>query len=64
MNYNIFTSRTFWSFVALFIISGTNGILGIIPDGYLPFVQLALTALGTYFHVDGVKTAYKIGSAR
>lgn len=56
MNYSLFRSRTFWSIVALFVISGTNGIMGMIPAGAIVYVQFALAALASYFHLDTAKT--------
>lgn len=55
MNYNLLKSRTFWSVVALFIISGTNGIMGMIPEGAVVYVQGALTLIASYFHLQTAK---------
>lgn len=51
---NILTNKTVWAFVALFVISGTNGVMGLIPAPYIIYVQLLVTALGAYFHIDNV----------
>ena len=45
-------SRTFWTLVALFIINGINGIHNQIPPVLVGFIDLALSALATYFHVN------------
>jgi cysteine sulfinate desulfinase/cysteine desulfurase-like protein len=50
----LLTSKTAWTFVVLFIISGTNGVMGLIPPQYIIYIQMVLTALGAYFHVDTV----------
>lgn len=56
MNYSLLRSRTFWSIVALFVISGTNGIMGMIPENSVVYVQFLLSALASYFHLDTAKT--------
>ncbi len=49
-------SRTFWTVVAMFIIGGTNGVMGLIPTGSVIYVQGALSLLATYFHVNPSQT--------
>jgi hypothetical protein len=45
-------SRTFWTLVALFIINGINGIHNQIPPALLTLVDVGMTMLATYFHVN------------
>lgn len=59
MNYNIFKSRTFWTFVAMFVIGGINAIYDVVPPSLQMVVQFGLAALGSYFHLD---TAKKFGA--
>lgn len=47
----IITSRTVWTFVALFIINGIEGVRDLIPVGLLPVIDAVLTILGIYFRV-------------
>lgn len=53
--YSWYKSKTVWTFVALFIISGTNGVMNLIPAGDVIYVQGFLTFLGAFFHVDTAK---------
>lgn len=62
--YSFWTSRTFWSTVALFVVTGTNGIQGLIPAGSEIYIQGFLSFLITYFHLQGVQTGIKIGRAQ
>jgi len=55
MDYNIFKSKTFWSAVALFVVSGTNGIMGLIPEWSVIYVQGLLTLMVSYFHLQTAK---------
>lgn len=48
-------SRTVWSVVVLFLISGVDGITTMIPAELLFPIQAILTGLATYFRVN-VKT--------
>jgi len=48
----ILKSRTVWSIVAMFIISGFDGIMGFIPAGYLPVINGALSMLAVYFKIN------------
>lgn len=38
--------------LAMFIVAGTNGISGLIPDGYLGFVEAFMTFLTMYFKLN------------
>jgi hypothetical protein len=53
---NALQSRTVWSVVALFIVSGTNGIMGLIPVDSLIYVQGFLSILVMYFKLNPSKT--------
>jgi hypothetical protein len=48
----IFKSRTFYTLAVMFIINGTGAIKGSIPAEYLQIVDLILSVLATYFHVN------------
>lgn len=45
-------SRTVWSIVILFLVSGFNGIQAILPAGSLELIQGILTLLAIYFRVN------------
>lgn len=45
----ILKSRTVWTFVALFVLNGIEGIKDQIPAGYLPLVNGIVGLLGIYF---------------
>ncbi len=45
-------SRTVWTVVVMFIIGGTNGIMGLIPAGSVIYVQGALSVLAAYFKLS------------
>lgn len=51
---NILTNKTVWAFVALFVISGTNGVMGLIPAQWVPLIDAILAVAGSYFHVTTV----------
>lgn len=57
--YSFWRSKTFWTLVVTFIITGTNGIMGLIPAWSVIYVQGLLGLLATYFHVS---TANKFGA--
>lgn len=46
------TSRTVWTVIALVIINGVPSVLNMIPEGYVPVVNLALGFLATYFRIN------------
>lgn len=56
MDYSLFRSRTFWSTVALFVVTGTNGIMGMLPANSLIYVQGVLSIMIAVFHLDTAKT--------
>lgn len=45
-------SRTVWSVVALFVVSGIDGVRDLIPVAYLPTVQSALGLMIVYFRLN------------
>lgn len=57
MNYNLLKSRTFWSFVVMFLVNGYAAISGNVPAGADVVINLVLTTLGSYFHLAGVQNA-------
>lgn len=46
------SSRTVWTVAAMFVISGTNGIMGLIPSGDIVYVQGFLSLLAVYFRLN------------
>lgn len=52
MNYSLFRSRTFWTLVLMFVVNGYAAISGHIPGNYDMIVNLVLTSLASYFHVE------------
>ena len=48
----ILKSRTFWTIVVLFLVSGVTAIKAFIPTSLQPVVDLVLSALAVYFHVN------------
>jgi hypothetical protein len=46
------SSRTVWSVIVLFLISGVDGIQQFIPADMLTPIQFALTLLAGYFRVN------------
>lgn len=54
-NYAWWRSKTFWTIAVTFIISGTNGIQGLLPAWSLIYVQGLLSLLAAYFHVAPMK---------
>ena len=45
-------SRTVWTVIVMFIISGVDGIREIIPSNALPMVEGILGLLAIYFRVN------------
>lgn len=45
-------SRTIWTVVAMFIIGGVNNVASFIPSGDMVYVNLILSGLAMYFHVN------------
>lgn len=45
-------SKTVWTIVVMFIIGGTNGIVGLIPESSVIYVQGVLSLLAMYFKVN------------
>ena len=50
--YSFLRSKTFWTIVVTFIITGTNGIEGLLPAGSVIYIQAVLSMLATYFHTS------------
>ena len=48
----IFTSRTVWTLIVLFVINGVGAIHDFIPKDLLPFIDGALGILAVYFKVN------------
>jgi len=47
----IFTSRTVWTLIVLFVVNGVSGIHDSIPVSLLPFVDGILGLLAIYFKI-------------
>lgn len=45
-------SRTVWTVIVMFVISGVEGIRDLIPAGLLPAVEGILGLLAVYFRVN------------
>lgn len=48
------SSKTVWTIVALFVVAGTHGIEGLIPQTWVPIVEACIAILSAYFHIDHV----------
>lgn len=46
------TSRTVWTVVAMVIVNGVPSVTGMLPESYLPLVNLILGGLATYFRIN------------
>ena len=62
LSYNLFSSRTFWVLVAVFLYNGYAAISGQLPPDVTVVVNLIFSVLGSYFHIDGIKTAQLNGA--
>ena len=45
-------SRTFWSVVVLFAVSGVEGVRDVVPANLLPYVQAILGMATLYFKAN------------
>lgn len=52
MTYSLLRSRTFWTIVAMFLVSGGNAISPMIPAGAELFLQAMLSLIAAYFHLQ------------
>lgn len=57
MNYSILRSRTFWSAVALFIVTGGNAIMPMLPTNASAFLGMVFLVMTSYFHLETAKTS-------
>lgn len=57
--YSIFKSRTFWTLVVAGLLPVINLFVPILPVGIQAVVELLLSVLASYFHMD---TAAKAGA--
>jgi len=48
----VFSSRTVWTIVVLFLINGVGGIREFIPEGLLPVIDAVLGLAAIYFRVS------------
>lgn len=55
-NYVLWKSKTFWTMVIIFIINGYSAISGQVPSGYDFIINIILTALASYFHLQTGKS--------
>jgi len=56
MNFSIFSSRTFWTIVVMFIVGGGNAIDPVLPTIAQGPLLAILGGLATYFHVNPSQT--------
>ena len=47
----VFTSRTVWAVIILFLVNGISGIRELIPPDWLPVVDAVLGLLIIYFRI-------------
>lgn len=45
-------SRTVWTIIAMVIVNGVPAITGMLPEEYLPLVNLVLGVLAAYFRIN------------
>lgn len=45
-------SRTAWTIVAMFVVSGIDGVKDFIPSFYEPIVNAVLSLIAIYFRVN------------
>ena len=51
-NFAIFTSRTFWTIVLMFVICGGNAIVLVLPAGIQAAVMGIFLVAAVYFHIN------------
>jgi hypothetical protein len=56
MYFSIFSSRTFWTIVVMFIVGGGNAIDPVLPTIVQVPLLTILSGLATYFHVNPSQT--------
>ena len=47
----VFSSRTVWVIIVLFLVNGVSGIREFIPEGLLPVIDAVLGLAAVYFRV-------------
>jgi len=52
----VFKSRTFYTFVAMFVVGGGNALVPVLPAEYQAIVLAVLGLLGTFFHINPSQT--------
>lgn len=45
-------SRTVWTILAMVIVNGVPSITGMLPQEYLPLINLVLGTLAAYFRIN------------
>lgn len=48
----VLTSRTVWTIIVMVIINGVPAVTGMLPAGIVPFVNIILGVLASYFKVS------------
>lgn len=56
----VLSSSTLWTIVVTVLINAVPVFREFIPVAVLPFVDIILVALATYFHVGSVDKAYNL----
>lgn len=52
MDYSLLKSRTFWTVVVMFVVNGYASISGQVPGNIDMIINLVLTTLASYFHLQ------------
>lgn len=63
MNFSIFSSRTFWTVVAMFVIGGLNAVVPVLPAALQTVLMAILGIAATYFHINPTQQ-YNTGSIK
>jgi len=45
-------SRTVWTVIAMVIVNGVPSVAGMIPEAYVPLVNMVLGVLAAYFRIN------------
>lgn len=51
-SYSIFKSRTFWTIVVMFIVTGGNAIVPMLPPGIQVIVTAILGIMAAHYHTN------------
>lgn len=51
-NFSTFSSRTFWTILAMVVVGGGNAIIPILPPAFQTAALAILGVIATYYHVN------------